>query len=239
MQNKTQNLKSCLSIGLVLLSSEFRVIGMNDYARMLLAPAMGEGLGKNLLDYHPRKTQEKIKGLLKELSESEADTPFAMVIDVLNKVLMINLSRLEVVTPVPQLHWAMTFIDVSEQTGAAINTSSGRVELKKFPVYEDGLCRFLDADSVYCIRSDGNYCKVFTVDRSYYLHLSLKVILQRYTGSDFFRVHKSFVVNLKHVQGMTRSSDAQTMIIFDCETVPPVPLARRKLAEFKQALSLR
>jgi LytTR family transcriptional regulator, CO-responsive transcriptional regulator RcoM len=234
-----QNPKSSLSIGLVLLSPDFRVIGMNDYARMLLAPAMGEGLGKNLLDYHPRRTQEKIKGLLKELSEAESDRPFAMVIDVLNKVLMINLSRFEIVTPVPRPHWAMTFIDVSEQTGAAINTSSGRVELKKFPVYDNGVCRFLEADSVYCIQSDGNYCRVFIADRSYYLRLSLKAILQRYTGPDFFRVHKSHIVNLRHVQGMSRSSDAQTMILFDRETVPPVPLARRKLAEFKQALALR
>jgi DNA-binding LytR/AlgR family response regulator len=234
-----QNLKSCLSIGLVLLSSDFRVIGMNDYARMLLAPAMGEGLGKKLLDYHPRKTQEKIKSLLKELSEVRADTPFAMVIDVLNKVLMINLSRFEIVTSVPLPHWAMTFIDVSEQTGAAMNTGSGRVELKKFPVYDNGLCRFLDADSVYCIQSDGNYCKVFAADRSYYLHLSLKVILQRYTGPDFFRVHKSYIVNLRHAQGIFVSADGQAMIIFDRETVPPVPLARRKLAEFKQALTIR
>jgi DNA-binding LytR/AlgR family response regulator len=234
-----QNLKSCLSIGLVLLSSDFHVIGMNDYARMLLAPAMGDGLGKKLLDYHPRRTHEKIAGLLKELSEAGADSPFAMVIDVLNKVLMINLSRFEVIKPVPRAHWAMTFIDVSEQTGAEVNASSGRVELKKFPVYDNGACRFLDADSVYCIRSDGNYCKVFTVDRSYYLHLSLKAILQRYTGPNFFRVHKSFVVNLKHVHRIARSSDGKTMISFDRETVQAVPLARRKLAEFKQALSRR
>lgn len=234
-----QSLKSCLNIGLVLLSSDFRVVGMNDYARMLLAPAMREGLGKNLLDYHPRKAQEKIRGLLKELNEARADSPFAMVIDVLNKVLMINLSRFEIVTPAPRPYWAMTFIDVSEQTGAAINANSGRVELKKFPVYENGACRFLDADSVYCIRSDGNYCKVFTVNRSYYLHLSLKAILQRYTGPNFFRVHKSVVVNLKHVQEMSRSSNAAAMITFDSAAVPPVPLARRKLAEFKQALALR
>ena len=234
-----QNLKSCLSIGLVLLSADFHVIGMNDYARMLLAPAMGEGLGKKLLEYHPRRTQEKIKGILKELSEAKADTPFAMVIDVLNKVLMMNLSRFEIVTPVPRPHWAMTFIDVSEQTGAALNASSGRMELKKFPVYDNGVCRFLDADSVYSIQSDGNYCKVVTADHSYYLHLSLKVILQRYTGPNFFRVHKSFIVNLKYVRKISRASVGQAMIFFDREAIPPVPLARRKLGEFKQALALR
>lgn len=234
-----QNLKSCLSIGLVLLSSDFRVIGMNEYSRMLLAPAMGKGLGKKLLEYHPRRTHEKLKGLLKEMSATKADTPFAMVLDVLNKVLMINLSRFEVVGPVPRAHWAMTFIDVSEQTGAMMNTSSGIVELKKFPVYDNGTCRFLDADSVYCIRCDGNYCKVFTVDRSYYLHLSLKAILQRYTGPNFFRVHKSFVVNLKRVHGISRSAGGNAMISFEGENVPAIPLARRKLAEFKKALAIR
>ena len=231
-----KHLTSSLNIGLVLLSSDFRVIGMTEYARTLLDPALRQGLGKKVLDYHPRKAQEKIKSLLEEMSKAEADTPFAMIIDVLNKVLMISLSRFDIVAPAPQLHWAVTFVDVTEQTGAAINTNSGMMELKKFPVYDNGAFRFLDTGSVYCIRSDGNYCKVFTSDRSYYLHLSLKTILLRYAGRDFFRVHKSFVVNLKHVREL---SDGQTMIAFDSAAVRPVPLARRKLVEFKQALARR
>lgn len=233
------NFKTCMSIGLVLLSSDFRVIGMNEYAKQVLAPAMGEALGKNILEYHPRRSREKIRGILQEIRGSSTDAPFAMVIDVLNKVLMINLSRFEVVRPAPLTHWAMTFIDVSEQTGAHRNTSSGMVELNKFPVYDNGACRFLDVDTVCCIQSDGNYCRVFTAERSYYLHLSLKIILQRYAGQSFFRVHKSFIVNLQHVKSLIRSADGQTMISFDLDTVPAVPLARRKQSEFKQALARR
>jgi DNA-binding LytR/AlgR family response regulator len=67
----------------------------------------------------------------------------------------------------------------------------------------------------------------------------LKVILQRYTGSSFFRVHKSFVVNLKYVKKISRATVGRTVISFDREGIPPVPLARRKLVEFKQALALR
>ncbi|MBT0665001.1 hypothetical protein KI809_11910 [Geobacter pelophilus] len=43
-----ENLTSDLNIGLVLLSDDLRVIGLNDFARKVFSPASGE-LGKKLL----------------------------------------------------------------------------------------------------------------------------------------------------------------------------------------------
>lgn len=232
-----QSPQRCMSIGLVLLSTEFHVIGMDEYARQVLGPTVGE-LGNNLLQYHPRRVHEKIRGLLKELPTTGAQTPVAMVIDVLNKVLMINLRRFDVVRPAPHSYLAMTFIDVSEQTGAAMNRISGLVELKKFPVYDKGGCHFLPADSVYCVESDGNYCRVVTAAGSYYLHLSLKTILQRYAGLPFFRVHKQFIVNLAHVSNVARAPDGRTLIAFDRPGMPSIAVSRRRLGDLRRALAL-
>ncbi len=61
-----ETISSCFSnIGLVLLSSDFKVVGMNDFARNILGPAM-QGFDKNVFQYHSRKSQLKIKGILDE-----------------------------------------------------------------------------------------------------------------------------------------------------------------------------
>ncbi len=229
--------KGYCNIGLVLLSSDFRVIGVNSYARKALGSAISE-LGKSVFHYHHRKSRLKIEYLLRRSSGQESDMPVAMIVDVLNKVLMINVCNIEMKEESTDPLFAMTFIDVTEQTGAEVNPRSGMVELKKFPVCCRDSFLFLDASSIYYIQSDGNYCRVFTEKSSYYLHLTLKNILSRYTGSSFLRVHKSFIANLDHVQKIKRVNKGQTVIIFDREDIPPVPVARRRISDLKKALPL-
>ncbi len=226
---------SCLNVGLVLLSPDFRVIGMNEAAKQALGPAMQE-LGKTVFHYHPPKSHPKIKGILTE-SRARPEVPVTMVIDVLKKALMINLSQVALEEPLKPLY-AMTFLDVSDQIGAAANPDTGMVELKKFPICSKGSLRFLDMQSIYFIRSDGNYCRIFTEAGSYYLHFTLKNILQRYAGLKFFRVHKSFIVNTDHIRQVEKNSRGRPVIIFDKETVPQVPVARRKMNELKNKLGI-
>lgn len=228
----------CYNIGLVLLSSDFRVIGMNESAKQVLGPYMKE-FGLHVIKYHPRKSHEKIKGLLSELCASENKVPVAMIIDVLNKVLMINLCHIKTSETSIEDLYAMTFVDVSKQTEAEINPKSGLVGLRKFPVCDKGSFQFIDASSIYFIQSEGNYSRIFTKRHEFFLHLSLKNILQRYTGTDFFRAHKSYIVNLAHVHKIKRSDSGNSMIVFDNADTPPVPLARRRLKEIKNALALR
>jgi two-component system response regulator LytT len=157
---------------------------------------------------------------------------------VLGKVVMYNLSQLSVVSPTPQTCWSVTFIDVSEQTGAAMNPLSGILEMKRIPVSDGGSYEFLPTDEVLSIQSDGDYCKIFTPGKSYYLHSSLKNMLQRYTGASFFRVHKGFVVNLFHVSKLSRDDKGRTLIKFDNRSIPPIPVSRRRLAALKEAMDL-
>lgn len=236
MQN-THLFSPCLDIGLVLLSEDYRVIGMNAYARGVLGPAISE-FGKKVFSYHPRKSHPKIEGLLKEAHSSEPEMAAAMIIDVLNKVLMINVCRIEMESPESRPVFAMTFIDATENTGARINPDTGIVELRKFPVCDRGEFLFLDVSSIYFIKSEGNYCRVFTKDSSYYLHLTLKAVLKRYTGSKFIRIHRSFIVNAEHIHKIKKDTKGQITIIFDREHMPVVPVARRKIYALKKFLSL-
>lgn len=226
-----------LNVGQILLSRDFHVVGMNDYARRLYGPVLNH-LGGSLFLCHSRKSRGRVAALLQELTKAPSDMPRTMVIDVLGKVVMYNMSLLSVVSPGPQTYWSVTLIDVSEQAGAVTNPLNGVLEMKRFPIYDGETYYFLPTDSVHCVQSDGDYCKIFTPGKSYYLHSSLTNILQRYTGAGFFRVHKGFVVNLGHVSKLIRDKKGRSVITFDDTSIPPVPVSRRRLSELRKAMLL-
>ncbi|HTZ17086.1 MAG TPA: LytTR family DNA-binding domain-containing protein [Dissulfurispiraceae bacterium] len=224
------------SIGLVLLSSDFRVIGMSDSAKRILGPAMHE-FGQHILKYHPRKSHDKIKGLLSELCSSKDDVPVAMIIDVLNKVLMINLHRIKTSEPSVDFLYAMTFVDVSKETEARVDPKSGLIGLKKFPVCNKGSFQFIDLASICLIQADGNYSKLFTHAGNHLLHMSLKSIMQRYASPHFFRAHKSCIVNITHIRKLDLSGPGHAAVILDKSDLPPAPIARRRIKDLKEALA--
>lgn len=162
-----------------------------------------------------------------------------MVIDILGKTIMYNLSRLTITSPVAQTCWAVTFVDVTEQTGAEINPLRGMVEMKKIPVAVDGSYSFLSVNEVLCVQSDGDYCKVFTAADSFYLHFSLKTILQRYPSAAFFRVHKSYVVNLDHIKNAVRSGKDRLTVVLDNLNIQPIPVSRHRITDLKRAMAHR
>lgn len=230
-----KKISKALNIGLVLLSQDFRVIGINDYARRLYGPVLKE-MGNSVLHCHSPRSRERVSAMLQELINAPSDVPSTMVIDVVGKVIMFNLSQLSIIAPTPQICWSVSFIDVSRQTGAVKDPQGGLVEMKRIPVCDNGAYQFLTTDEVFCIQSDGDYCKVITAGKSYYLHMSLKSILQRYTKAGFFRAHKSFVVNLGHVSKFARDDKGQTLVLFNNTAIPSIPVSRRRLAELRKAI---
>lgn len=224
------------NIGLVLLSPDLRVIGLNDFARKVFSPASGE-LGKGLLSYHPLKSRERVKGIMREMIATRPGEARTVVIDILGRAIMNNLSQLAIDGPEPQKCWAVTFIDVTDQTGAAKNPLSGLVEMKRIPVTEGGIYRFIAIDDVLTVQSDGDYCRIFTADSAYYQHLNLKTFLLRYPSTALVRVHKSFIVNLRHIRKTTRVGSDQLTLCLDHDQIPPIPVSRRRATELKRMLT--
>lgn len=223
-------------IGLLLLSADYRVIGMNAFAQETLKLSKAE-LGKSVFSYHAAKSHERVSSLLRQTHQEHSGTPMAMIIDVLNKVLMISVCRLEMTVSDSGAFFVSTLLDVTAETEAAVNPLSGRIEMKRFPIYDKGNLLFLDSGSIYFFAADKNYCRVVSDAGRYYMQLTLKEVLQRYAGTSFARVHKSYVVNLNRVRGIRRE-DGRYEILFDNSRIPNAPVARRRLNDLKAALAL-
>jgi len=224
-------------LGVILLSDTYQVIGMNDFAGQVLGMDP-EQLGKPVYRYHPPQSHEKIGALLGHARGARSEMPVAMIIDVLGKVLMISVSRLQMAPGREGSYLVANFVDVTEKTGAQVNPQSGLVQLERFPVYDKQGLIFLDTAAIYFCRAEGNYCTVQTRDQAYFIHDTLKNIQERYARASFFRVHKSFVANLQHVKGIGRSPAGLPQLIFDLPQIPSIPVARRRISGLKKALGL-
>jgi len=68
--------------------------------------------------------------------------------------------------------------------------------------------RLLHVDDVQYFESDSKYTRVVAADCDGLIRLSLKELLERLDSSRFMQVHRSVVVNRRHVHGVHRADDA-------------------------------
>ncbi|MDX1543848.1 MAG: LytTR family DNA-binding domain-containing protein [Christiangramia sp.] len=67
-----------------------------------------------------------------------------------------------------------------------------------FVRYKDKMVKIYLADIKF-IEADRNYCRVFTKDRQYLLVTTLKEITNKLPDKGFIRIHRSYIVNLVHI----------------------------------------
>lgn len=222
-----------LNIGVVVLSSDYRVVGINKYAAGILRINPSD-IGKKVYEYHPPKTHAKIKYLLSKACDAAMDIPPPVIMNVRERVLAVNLCRIEIRESPESCYFHMSFIDI---TGQGIDRDRRKPVLKSIPVYDSGSYLFLDISSIQLIMSDGNYCRCFTDNEQYFLRATLNEIEKKYTGKRLFRVHRGCLVNLDGISRITEKGRTH-VIDFNNDKFPSVPVARRRFGELKKLLGL-
>ncbi|GBD96043.1 MAG TPA: hypothetical protein ENG83_15185 [Nitrospirae bacterium] len=234
---KNDGLNGHLSIGVVILSLGHRVIGINEYASRVLQINPSQ-IGKSVYEYHPPKVHSRLKGLLKKACRPADDFSSPIIMNVLNRVLAVNICRIESGDASLRHFLIMTFIDVTGQKDAEINKKIETAEIRKIPVYNGSSYLFLNIPSIYLIKSEGNYCRVFTESEQYYLRVTLSEIEKKYTGEKLFKVHRSFLVNLDNVHRIIQNVKGQNIIDFNKKDIPLVPVARRRSNDLNKTLKV-
>lgn len=92
----------------------------------------------------------------------------------------------------------------------------------------EGKLVFLNAEDIVYCESDGNYCKVNLVDKKpLFMSKKLKEVEDILPQKDFFRVHNSYIINLKKV---TEYLKTDGYVVLD--TQKEIPVSRNKKSEF-------
>lgn len=94
-------------------------------------------------------------------------------------------------------------------------------------VHGEGSVKVALSDIVY-VEAENVYVSVHTMDEKYRMRMALGKFAQQLDDT-FFKVHRSFIVNLNHVRGITRTE-------VEMENGDKVPLSRGMYGEIHAAL---
>ncbi|MCG1034961.1 LytR/AlgR family response regulator transcription factor [Polaribacter sargassicola] len=99
---------------------------------------------------------------------------------------------------------------------------------KKIILNTDGKLIFLEPKEILFIESDGNYCTINTIEnKKIVVTKKLKEINQLLPTDLFYRVHNSFIINLKKVKEFLKNDG---YIVLDKNH--KIPVSRQKKADF-------
>lgn len=90
------------------------------------------------------------------------------------------------------------------EEGSAVN--SGLLVKDYIYVKEGHLLNKVDTKELLWIKSEGNYLELHTAQRRHVIRSSMKEFMDKLPASTFFRTHKSFAVNLNHVDAINSAS---------------------------------
>jgi two-component system LytT family response regulator len=117
-------------------------------------------------------------------------------------------------------------IHKSSQDDLEKSLRSNSIDRIAIPV--DGKLVFLTANEIIYCESDGNYCKINLVDgKPLFVSKKLKDIQNLLPASSFYRVHNSYIVNLKKVREYLKT-DGYVIL----ENRKEIPVSRNKKSAF-------
>lgn len=234
--------------GLVMLDAENRIAGMNNVALRVLGDIRGDPIGKEVLQFHPEKSREKIQLLLDAADKSarcpmESAPPMTMMISIPDRVLLIKVTKL--LGHASGLGSCLVFYDltdittqVDEPLGGERRADSNRPrQLIKVPVLLHNRVLLLSIDEVVWLQSEAHYTTVHTRDQQYFCNLSLTDLEERLDPDKFLRAHRSYLINLHQVRTIERESKGY-LVVMDGRNASRVPVSRARVRALKVALGL-
>lgn len=83
-----------------------------------------------------------------------------------------------------------------------------------FVRHREKMIKIIVADILF-IEADRNYCRIFTRTKEYLLSITLKTIEEKLPGHIFLRTHRSYIINLTHIDEVSEGH-----VIIDQKPIP-------------------
>lgn len=232
-------------VGVVHLDVQLHVIGMNDYARRSLPVQDKMPFGKIVTDFHPEAAKAKVKFLLGQ-AECPVNNapPMAMMINIPDRVLLIKVSKIADMQGVTN-GYTLVFYDITEVVSKDVEQAAApdsqqtqaKRQLRKIPTIKQNRVLLVDVFNVSFIRSEGHYTWVHTTQGGQFCNLTIGDLESRLDPNLFFRVHRSYIVNLSQVDEIVRDDGRITLRMMGSTPVE-IPVSRSSAARLMEHLGL-
>ena len=112
-------------------------------------------------------------------------------------------------------------------------TSFRPVTVEKLSIPNDKKTKLIDIKEIVYIETDSRHCIIHTKAKEYKGSLSLNICEQKLRGKNFFRIHKSFLINLEYVEEIYTYFQNTTCVKLKGYEDKVIPVSRGKLKELK------
>ena len=233
--------------GMVWLDAQGHVTAFNDVALQILGPAAEQSLGVrqteligiDVVRLHPEKSRDKLRFLLETAQGGtcpvKSPPPVAMMINIPDRVLMIKVSKMVGAGGI--CGTCMIFYDLTDITTEPAGTTPAPRRLFKIPVYRQNRVMLVDLREIVRFQGDGHYTTIVTQEARYLSNLSLTDLELRLDGSQYFRVHRSHIVNLPYAVELVKADEGVHLVMADSERTA-VPVSRSRAGQLKERLGV-
>ena len=73
-------------------------------------------------------------------------------------------------------------------------------------VRQKSILQKISVIEILYIQALGDYLTIYTIDKKYTVHLTLKTFLERFNSSNFMRIHRSYIVALNRIDRVEEST---------------------------------
>jgi two-component system LytT family response regulator len=135
--------------------------------------------------------------------------------------------------PINEQRFSQAIEKFTDQT--ADQTTGGTIDHKIF-VKDNDRCWLIDIQQVRYFQSQGNHCQIHFGGHKPMVYRPLSQIEQRLPAKQFFRVNRSFIININAVKHI--ESYGHTGLLLTMDDGQEIDVSRRHASHLKQALSL-
>ncbi|AOS43783.1 Sensory transduction protein LytR [Lacunisphaera limnophila] len=111
-----------------------------------------------------------------------------------------SLDREELARRLSDIMVALQRLKASGATEEGIATARPREEDQRLFIRCDGEIHMLAPGDILWIESDGDYVRLHSTDKSRFVRMSLQKMMERLDPKHFVRIHRSTIVNLRHMK---------------------------------------
>jgi LytTR family transcriptional regulator, CO-responsive transcriptional regulator RcoM len=201
--------------------------------------------GKIVTSFHPEGAKAKLTFLLGQAECPVSDAPpMTMIINIPERVLLIKVSKMGGEHG-DTVGYTLVFYDITDEVAKKIENgptqtvheAEGKRQLKKIPTLKQNRVLLVDVLSVSVIRSEGHYTWIHTAQASQFCNLAIGDIENRLDPQQFLRVHRSYIVNLAHVDEIVRDDGRMTLRMMGAAPMV-IPVSRASAPRLMEHLGL-
>lgn len=101
-----------------------------------------------------------------------------------------------------------------------------------------GKTRLIDRGEIRYVESEGDYVRLHTFKDAYLVRRSLSSLAERWASDGFVRVHRSYLVNLRHVIEIQPYFNQTLIVRLNDSGETKIPVSRRRARQLRERLGL-